>query len=140
MPELRSGARRSKRLDNLQPHAQPGNQVDINPLPPQTRTRRRGGATGGRGRGANAGGVAKGPSARQTGAGRGIGARLINLDPEPPLEFPPEAAPFPAADLVINRVEGMVDKANPILGAGAEKVVGRGTEDDPSTAPVPERV
>lgn len=138
MPELRSGARRSQRLDNLQPPAQPGNQVDINPFPPQTRTRRRGGSTGGRGRGANAGGVAKGPSTRPGGGGRGRGVRLINLDPEPPLEFPPEAAPFPAVDPVLNRVEGMADKENPILGACAEKAVGG--EDDPNTAPVPERV
>uniref|UniRef100_A0A7N0UV59 non-specific serine/threonine protein kinase n=1 Tax=Kalanchoe fedtschenkoi TaxID=63787 RepID=A0A7N0UV59_KALFE len=142
MPELRSGARRSKRLDNLQSSAQPDNQVDTTPLPPQTRTRRRGGGAGGRGRGSNAGGVAKGPSSavptRQAGAGRGRGIRLIDLDPEPPCEVPPEAVAFPAAEPVLNRVEGMADKANPVLGASAEKIVGG--EEEAGSTPVPERV
>ncbi|KAK9290536.1 hypothetical protein L1049_008706 [Liquidambar formosana] len=60
MPELRSGARRSKRLDDLQPSPQPIDQAENWLLPAQNRTRRRVG--GGRGRG-NAAALAKGPSA-----------------------------------------------------------------------------
>ncbi|CAM8962897.1 unnamed protein product [Rhodiola kirilowii] len=145
IPELRSGARRSKRLDNLQLSVQPNEHTDITPLPPQTRTRRRGGGAGGgggRGRGANAGGIAKVPSAavptRQAGSGKGRGVRLTDLDPEPPCGVPPELAAFPVADPVRNRVEGMADKAYPIVGATAENIVGG--EEEASTTPVPERV
>ncbi|BBH06908.1 Protein kinase family protein [Prunus dulcis] len=59
MPELRSGVRRSKRLDDLQPPSQPPiGQAENCVLPAQNKPRRRAG--GGRGRGGNA--VAKGPS------------------------------------------------------------------------------
>ncbi|WJX84211.1 hypothetical protein P8452_66808 [Trifolium repens] len=86
MPELTSGARRSKRLGDLQIGALPVNQgVNWAEPPAQKRTRRRVGA--GRGRGGNATGLGKGssPSAptRRTTAGRGRGARLTDLDPEP---------------------------------------------------------
>lgn len=77
MPELRSGARRSKRLGDLQPAPQPVGQEENLVLPTQNRTtRRRGG--GGRGRG-NATAVGKGPSGTTrerpsgTGIGRGLG-------------------------------------------------------------------
>ncbi|MBA0783892.1 hypothetical protein Gotri_001536 [Gossypium trilobum] len=53
MPELRSGARRSKHLDDLQPPPQPVEQAENWVLPAQNRTRKR---AGGRGRG-NAAGV-----------------------------------------------------------------------------------
>lgn len=133
MPELRSGARRSKRLDNLQLSTQENDQAGINPTQPQTRTKRRGGGAGGRGRGANAG-----PSTRHAGAGRGRGARLIDLDPEPPYGVTPAVPAFPIVESVLNRGEGMADKANPAMGASAEKIVGG--EEDASATPVPERV
>ena len=73
MPELRSGARRSRRLNNdaQQPAAQVNNQAE-NCIPPvPSKPRGRGGRGGGRGRGANATAVAKvaGAGTRQTGAG-----------------------------------------------------------------------
>ncbi|XP_004288418.1 PREDICTED: uncharacterized protein LOC101290807 [Fragaria vesca subsp. vesca] len=123
MPELRSGVRRSKRLDDLQPSSQPQQQ-------PQNKPRRRAAAAAaGRGRGANA--VAKGPSPA---AGRGRGAaaaavRLIDLDPEP--------CP---ADPVYNRVQVVVaDKDIAMEGGGsADKALP--LEEDAGGTPVPDRV
>ncbi|KAK1584177.1 hypothetical protein Q3G72_030522 [Acer saccharum] len=135
MPELRSGARRSKRLDDLQPPPQPADQVENWLLPAQNRTRRRVG--GGRGRG-NAAAVGKpGIPTRPTAAGRGRGIRLIDLDPEP-CEVLPEAAALGAAEPVYNPVEVVADKDNAMEGASAEKLMG--VEEEASTTPVPERV
>ena len=136
MPELRSGARRSKRLDDLQP-PQPIDEEDNWVLPAQNRTRRR---VGGRGRG-NAAGVAKGPSSavptRPTAAGRGRGVRLIDLDPEP-CPVLPEAGPLAAAEPAFNRVEVVADKDIAMEGGSPDKIVG--VEEEASTTPVPERV
>ncbi|KAL8036809.1 hypothetical protein ABFX02_11G000500 [Erythranthe guttata] len=136
MPELRSGARRSKRLGDLHPTPQTANQEEEFLAPAQTRTRRRG-----RGRG-NASAVAKGPSTatptRPTAAGRGRGVRLIDLDPEPPREVLPETVGLGAAEL--NRVEGVgvADKEVAMEGASGDKIMG--VEEDASATPVPERV
>ncbi|KAF9661173.1 hypothetical protein SADUNF_Sadunf19G0040100 [Salix dunnii] len=135
MPELRSGARRSKRLDDLQPPQQPNNQAENLTVPVQNKTRRRAG--GGRGRGGNAAGVAKGasPTTRPTAAGRGRGVRLIDLDPEP---CQIEPAAVGAAELGYNRLEVVADKDIAMEGGSAEKVIG--VEEEGSTTPVPERV
>lgn len=138
MPELRSGARRSKRLDNLQATPQPIEQAENWALPAQNRTRKRG---GGRGRG-NATGVAKGRSpavaTRQAGTGRGRGIRFIDLDPEP-CEVAPEAVGVGvAADPAYNRVEVVGDKDVAMEGGSAEKIIG--VEEEASTTPVPDKV
>lgn len=140
MPELRSGARRSKRLDDIQPNPQPIDQGENWVLPPQNRTRRRVG--GGRGRG-NATALAKAPSpavpARPTAAGRGRGIRVINLDPEP-CEALPEAGAgaLAAVEPAYNRLEVVADKDIAMEGGSAEKIVG--VEEEASNTPVPERV
>ncbi|PKI34075.1 hypothetical protein CRG98_045532, partial [Punica granatum] len=138
MPELRSGARRSKRLDNLQP-TQPFEQPEDCALPAQTRTRRRGGGGGGRGRGSNAAAVGKGrtPATKATGAGRGRGIRIIDLDPEP-CEVIPEAAALGAADPAFNQVEVVGEKDIAMEGGSADKAMG--VEEEASTTPVPDRV
>ncbi|XP_058766620.1 uncharacterized protein LOC131640226 [Vicia villosa] len=83
MPELRSGARRSKRLGDLQPGPVPVDQGENWVQPEPNRCRRRIGG----GRGGNATGLGKGSSPavpiRRPTAGRGHRARLIDLDPEP---------------------------------------------------------
>lgn len=136
MPELRSGARRSKRLGDLQPTPQPVDQVENWLLPAQNKTRRRVG--GGRGRGGNAP-VANGPSAaklvRTTVGGRGRGIRSIDLDPEPPCEVLPEAFAVGVGEPVLNRV-GVADIA--MEGGSADKMMG--VEEEASTTPIPERV
>ncbi|MBA0716661.1 hypothetical protein Golax_015473 [Gossypium laxum] len=142
MPDLRSGARRSKRIDDLQPppppHPQPVEQPENCVLLAQNRTRRR---VGGRGRG-NAAGVAKGPSAvvptRPTAAGRGRGIRLIDLDPEP-CQVLPGALPLVAAEpAAFNRVEVVADKDIAMEGRSGDKIVG--VDEEASTTPVPERI
>ncbi|KAM1332282.1 hypothetical protein TB1_007770 [Malus domestica] len=139
MPELRSGVRRSKRLDDLQPSSQPPiGQAENCVLPAQNKPRRRAG--GGRGRGGNA--VAKGPSpaipTRQTAAGRGRGVRLIDLDPEP-CEVRPEAAALGAAEPIYNRADVVADKDIAMEGGGsADKIVGG--EEEAGGTPVPDRV
>lgn len=137
MPELRSGARRSKRLGDLHPAPETANQEEKFLAPAQTRTRRRG-----RGRG-NAAAVAKGPSAatptRPTAAGRGRGVRLIDLDPEPPREVLPETVGLGAAEPVFNRVEDIVaDKEIAMEGGSGDKIMA--VEEDASATPVPDRV
>ncbi|KAL8041676.1 hypothetical protein ABFX02_10G179400 [Erythranthe guttata] len=117
MPELRRGARRSKRLGDLQAANQEENIV----ASAQNRPRGRG-----RGRG-NAAAVAKGPT-RPTAAGRGRGIRLIDLDPEPPWQGEP----------AFNRVEGVADKEIAIEGGSGNKVMG--VEEEPGSTPVPDRV
>ncbi|KAL7168792.1 hypothetical protein ACSBR2_033931 [Camellia fascicularis] len=139
MPELRSGARRSKRLGDLQPSPQPIDQVENLALPAQNRTRRRVG--GGRGRGGNAT-VAKGPSAatpvRPSTAGRGRGIRLIDLDPDPPCEVPPEAVAIGAGEPVFNRIEVVADREIAMEGGSADKMLG--VEEETNTNPVPDKV
>lgn len=139
MPELRSGARRSRRLDDLQPCTQPLDQGENLAVPAPSRTRRR--VAGGRGRGGNAPAVGKGPSvaipARPTAARRGRGIRLIDLDPEP-CEALPEAGAIGAAEPVFNRVEAVANKDMAIEGGSADKVMG--VEEEAGTAPVPDRV
>ncbi|KAF5725715.1 hypothetical protein HS088_TW23G00442 [Tripterygium wilfordii] len=139
MPELRSGVRRSKRVGELHPTQQPADQTDNILQPAQNRTRRRVG--GGRGRGANAPGVAKGVSpavpTRPVAVGRGRGIRLIELDPEP-CRVLPEAAALGAAEPAFNRVEVVPDKDIAMEGGIADKVVG--VEEEGGTTPVPERV
>ncbi|KAL4354225.1 hypothetical protein GQ457_06G020140 [Hibiscus cannabinus] len=137
MPELQSGARRSKRLGDPEPPPQPVVQEENWELPAQNRTRRR---VGGRGRG-NVVGVDKGPSpavpARLRAAGRGRGARLAGLDPEL-CQVLPEAAPLAAAKPVIDRAEVPVDKDIAMDGGSADKIVG--VEEEASTTPVPDMV
>ncbi|KNA16697.1 hypothetical protein SOVF_086420 isoform A [Spinacia oleracea] len=139
MPELRSGARRSKRLGDLQQPAPELNDQGENFLPStQNKTRRRG---GGRGRGANAAaGVAKAAiGARQTGgAGRGRGVRVIDLDPEIPGDGLPQVAPIGVAGATHNRVEGAAGKDIAMEGGSGDKLVA--AEDDSNLTPVPERV
>ncbi|GAA0168371.1 non-receptor serine/threonine protein kinase [Lithospermum erythrorhizon] len=138
MPELRSGARRSKRLGDLQVAPQPANQEENLVQPTQNRTRRRG---GGRGRG-NANAVGGRPSApvpvRPAARGRGRGVRLIDLDPEPPCEVPPQAIGVGGGDPGSNRVEGFADKDIAMEGGSADKIIG--AEEESNTTPVPERV
>ncbi|MCL7039950.1 hypothetical protein MKW94_010888 [Papaver nudicaule] len=137
MPELRSGARqarlRSKRLDDPQPSAQPFDQAE-NLVPPAHNRGRR----GGRGRASNAAGVGRGAGTRQTGAGRGRGARLTDLNPELPREFLPGPAIGVPEEPDLNQVEGVGDRDLVMEGRSADKLIG--VEEDPSTAPVPERV
>lgn len=139
MPELRSGARRSKRLGDLQQPAPELNDQGENCLPPtQNKTRRRG---GGRGRGANAAaGVAKAAAGgRQTGgAGRGRGVRVIDLDPEVPGEAVPQVAPIGATVAAQNRVDSAADKEIAMEGGSADKLVA--AEEDANQQPVPDRV
>ncbi|KAL2923230.1 Casein kinase 1-like protein HD16 [Bienertia sinuspersici] len=140
MPELRSGARRSKRLGDLQQPAPELNNQGDNCVPPvQNKTRRRG---GGRGRGANAAaGLGKAAvGARQTGGvGRGRGVRVIDLDPEVPGEAVPQVAPLGvAAAAAQNRAEGAADKDIAMEGGSADKLVA--AEDDANLTPVPDRV
>lgn len=132
MPELRSGARRSRRLDD-QPNPPLIEQAENNVLPPQTATRRRG---GGRGRG-NAALVKGVVRPRPTAAGRGRGIRLTDLEPEP-CEVRPAAGALGATEPALNRVEGVADKDIAAEGGSAEKIVGM--EEDSSMGPVPERV
>ncbi|MBA0716377.1 hypothetical protein Golax_015211 [Gossypium laxum] len=137
MPELRSGARRSKRLGDLEPPSQPVVQAENWVLPAQNRSRRR---VGGRGRG-NAVGVAKGPSpavpTRPRAAGRGRGIRLTDFDPEL-CQVLPEAAPLAAAEPVFNQAEVVADKDIAMEGGSGDKIVG--VEEEASTTPVPEMV
>ena len=121
MPELRSGARRLR-----QPNPQAIEQAENLELPRQTTTRRRGGG-GGRGRGTAAALAKAAAPPRPTGAaGRGRGVRLIDLEAEP------------IGEPAFNQVQGVADKNIAMEGGTPEKVVG--VEEDPSTAPVPERV
>lgn len=132
MPELRSGARRSKRLGDLQPAPQPIDQEENWEQPAPNKTKRKVG--GGRGRGGNAPALAKRPSAavppRRTAAGRGRGGRLIDIVPEPVV--------FGAPEPVYNRVEVAANKNIVMAGGSADKVVG--AEEDACTTPVPETV
>ncbi|KAK4769134.1 hypothetical protein SAY86_027284 [Trapa natans] len=140
MPELRSGARRSKRLDNLQPTPLPFEQAEDCALPAQTRTRRRGGAAGGgRGGPSNAAAVGKGrtPATRATGVGRGRGIRIIDLDPEP-CEVIPELEALVATDPAFNQVEVVGEKDIAMEGGSADKAIG--VEEESGTTPVPDRV
>ena len=134
MPELRSGARRSRRLED-QPNPQVVEQADNIALPlPQTATRRRG---GGRGRGNAALAKAAVPP-RPTAAGRGRGIRLRDLEPEA-CEVLPAAGALGGAEPALNRVEGVADQDIAGEGGGSpEKIAGM--DDDSSMGPVPERV
>ncbi|XP_042002808.1 casein kinase 1-like protein HD16 [Salvia splendens] len=136
MPELRSGARRSKRLGDLQPDPQTANQAENLLAPAQARTRRRG-----RGRG-NATAVARGPSAatpsRPTAAGRGRGVRLVDLEPEQPGGVLPQTVGLGAPEAAVKRLEGAQNKDNIMAGGSRDKIMG--VEEDASTTPVPERV
>lgn len=143
MPQLRSGARRSKRLGDLQPAPQPVDQAEnLLPPPAQNRTRRRGGAGAGRGRGSNAAAVTKGPSAavpgRPTCAGRGRGIKLIDLDPELPCAAVPQNIVVVPEEPVLNKVGVVADKNIEMEGGSGDKVVG--VEEDINATPVPERV
>ncbi|KAF8094604.1 hypothetical protein N665_0359s0045 [Sinapis alba] len=124
MPELRSGARKLG-----QPRPQVIDQAENIELPPQTTTRRRGGGGGGRGRGTAAALAKAAAPPRPTGAtGRGRGIRLIDL----------EAEPCEVGQPAFNQVQGVADKHIAMEGGSPVKIVGVG--EDPSTAPVPERV
>ncbi|KAI9120691.1 hypothetical protein K1719_007724 [Acacia pycnantha] len=130
MPELRSGARRSKRLGDLQPAPQPIEQNCTQTAPNKTRRR----VGGGRGRGGNATAVAKGTSpavpTRRTAAGRGRGGRLVDLIPEPVALGAPEP--------VLNREEVAANNNILMAGGSADKVAG--AEEETCTTPVPETV
>ncbi|GJV26430.1 casein kinase 1-like protein HD16 [Tanacetum coccineum] len=132
MPQLRSGARRSKRLGDLQPATQqPIDQGENVVVPSQTRTRRKTG--GGRGRGGDAAGVTKGRP-----AGRGRGFRLIDLDQEPPCDIVPDRAAIGFGEPVVNKLEVVADKDIAMEGGSADKIMG--VEEEGNMAPVPERV
>ncbi|KAL4325535.1 hypothetical protein GQ457_11G010370 [Hibiscus cannabinus] len=138
MPELRSGARRSKRLDDLQPPSQPVDQAENWVPPVQNQPRRR---VGGRGRGrGRAAAVAKGPSQaapnRPTATGRGRGIRL-DLDPEP-CQVLPGAPPLATAQPAFNQVQVVANKDIAMGGGSANKIVG--VEEEASTTPIPEKV
>lgn len=139
MPELRSGARRSKRLGDLQPGPLPVDQGENWAQPAQNRTRRR---VGGRGRGGNATAVGKASSpavpTRRTAAGRGRGARLIDLDPEP-CEVLPEPVALGAPEPIYNPIE-VVANNNIVMEGGSADKVAAGAEEEATTTPVPERV
>lgn len=139
MPELRSGARRSKRLGDLQPGPLPVDQEENWAQPEQNRTRRRVG--GGRGRGGNATGVGKGSSpavpTRRPAAGRGRGARLIDLDPEP-CEVLPVPVALRAQEPVYNHLEVVANNNIVMEGGSGDKVAV--AEEEATTTPVPERV
>ncbi|KAF7145714.1 hypothetical protein RHSIM_Rhsim04G0087400 [Rhododendron simsii] len=135
MPELRSGARRSKRLGDLQPAPKPVDPVENCVLPAQNRTRRRVG--GGRARGGNAT-LTKGPLAvTPVRAGRGRGVRLIDLDPEPPCQVLPEPVAIGVGEPVANRVAEVADRDVAMEAGSADKL---GVEEEASTTPVPDRV
>ncbi|KAL0858121.1 hypothetical protein Bca101_063275 [Brassica carinata] len=134
MPELRSGARRSRRLEDQPNNPRLVEQAENIALPPPpTATRRRG---GGKGRGNAALAKAAVPP-RPTAAGRGRGIRLTELEPEP-CEVRPAAGALGAAEPALNRVEGVADQDIAAEGGSPEKIAGM--EDDSSMAPVPERV
>ncbi|KAJ0737534.1 hypothetical protein HanLR1_Chr06g0208071 [Helianthus annuus] len=137
MPQLRSGARRSKRLVNLQPATHPIDQTENVTAP--TRTRRKTG--GGRGRG-DAAGVRKGLVAatigRTVAGGRGRGVRLIDLDLEPLCEVVPELVARGVGEPVFNRIDAVADKDIAMDGGSGDKVIG--VEEDGNTPAVPERV
>nr|XP_043612356.1 casein kinase 1-like protein HD16 [Erigeron canadensis] len=125
MPQLRSGARRSKRIGDLQhPATQPENVV----APRVTRRK----AGGGRGRGGNAAaaGVGKGRP-----AGRGRGVKLIDLDPEPPCEVVPNVAAVRIAEPVVDVV---AEKDLAMEGGSADRIMG--VEEDGNATPVPDKV
>lgn len=131
MPELRSGARRSRRLEDQPQVVEQAENIAL--PPPQAATRRRG---GGRGRGN--GGLAKAAvPPRPTAAGRGRGVRLRELEAEP-CEVRPVAGALGAAEPALNRVEGVADQDIAAEGGSPEKVAG--LEDDTSMGPVPEMV
>ncbi|KAJ0605742.1 hypothetical protein HanHA300_Chr02g0066401 [Helianthus annuus] len=134
MPQFRSGARRSKRLGDLQPATQPIVQTENVTAP--TRGRRKTG--GGRGRG-NAAGVTKGLvtaiPGRLTAGGRGRGGRLIDLDQEPPCDIVPDPAVLGVREPGLNRIDAVADKDIAMDGGIADKIMG--VEEDGNT---PERV
>ncbi|KAJ0595703.1 putative non-specific serine/threonine protein kinase [Helianthus annuus] len=134
MPQLRSGARRSKRLVNLQPATHPIDQTENVTAP--TRTRRKTG--GGRGRG-DAAGVRKGLVAATIGrtvvaGGRGRGVRLIDLDLEPLCEVVPELVARGVGEPVFNRIDEVADKDIAMDGGSGDKVIG--VEEDGNTPAV----
>ncbi|KAL8147143.1 hypothetical protein AgCh_004745 [Apium graveolens] len=139
MPQLRSGARRSKRLGELQSVPQPVEQANNFLLPAENRTRRRAGA--GRGRGSNAAAAVNAhlvaTPGRAANAGGGRGVRLIDLDQEPPCEGLAQPV-FGAGEHLLNRVEVGAHKDIAMEGASGEKLVG--VEEDTGAIPVPERV
>jgi serine/threonine protein kinase len=140
MPPPRSGARRSKRIGDLQqPVTLPINEVENLELTAQPRTRRR--AAGGRGRGGGNNAVAVEPPAltRPAAAARGRVVRLIDLDPEPPRGILPVAAAIGAEEPLLNRIEGVAERDIALEGKSAEKIAGGG-DDDANAIPVPERV
>ncbi|KAJ4886224.1 Protein kinase family protein [Raphanus sativus] len=136
MPELRSGARRSRRLEDQPQVVEQAENIAL--PPPQAATRRRGGGGGGGGGGRGNGGLAKAAvPPRPTAAGRGRGVRLRELEPEP-CEVRPAAGALGVVEPALNRVEGLADQDIAAEGGSPEKVAG--TEDDSSIGPVPERV
>ncbi|MCD7449373.1 hypothetical protein HAX54_051804 [Datura stramonium] len=66
------------------------------------------------------------------------GIRLIDLDPEPPCEVLPQAAPVGVAEPAFNRIDGAADKGAMDGGGSADKVMG--VEEEASATPVPDRV
>ncbi|KAK1397625.1 Casein kinase [Heracleum sosnowskyi] len=139
MPQLRSGARRSKRLGELQSVPQPVERANNFLLPAENRTRRRAGA--GRGRGSNAAAAVNAQlvatPGRAANAGGGRGVRLIDLDQEPPREGLAQPV-VGAGEHLFNRVEGGAHKDIAMEGASGEKILG--VEEDIGAIPVPERV
>lgn len=117
MPELRSGARqarlKSKKLEDL---PNPNNQVENLILPAPNRGGRRGAGRG------NKAAAAPRKATRARGGGRGRGVAVIDLDPDQPCEVLPGAG----------------NKKLAMDGESADKLVA--AEEEPSTAPVPERV
>ncbi|KAF5771027.1 hypothetical protein HanRHA438_Chr14g0677311 [Helianthus annuus] len=132
MPQLRSGARRSKQLVNLQPATHPIDQTENDTAP--TRTRRK---TGG-GRGRDDAGLVAATIGRSVAGGRGRGVRLIDLDLEPLSEVVPELVARGVGELAFNRIDAVADKDIAMDGGSGNKVIG--VEEDGNTPAVPERV
>ena len=126
MRELRSGARRSRRIEDHQPNPQLLQNILLPPPPPQTATTRRRGGGRGRGNAALAKAAAVPPRPTTAAAGRGRGIRLTDLEPEP-------CEVLPAAGVL-----GAADKDLAAEGGSPEKIAGM--EEDSSMGPVPERV
>ena len=132
MPQLRSGARRSKRIGELQQNQPTAELNEVENVVVAGGGRGRGRKTGG-GRGRGNAGVGKG---RATGGGRGRGIKLIDLDPEPEPE-----AKVPC-EILRNvggvGVEPVVNVGVGMEGASGDKIMG--TEDEGNATPVPDRV
>ncbi|GJY76588.1 casein kinase 1-like protein HD16 [Tanacetum coccineum] len=135
MPQLRSGARRSKRIGELQQN-QPAELNEVENIVVAGGGRGRGRKTGG-GRGRGNAGVGKGRGAA-AGGGRGRGIKLIDLDPEPEPKVPSGILRTPAGVAIEPPLNFGVKKDFGMEGGSGDKIMG--TEDEGNATPVPDRV